>query len=124
MVRVMRACVGHGSTRSDAKTSSIVALASSTRFCRQSRRARIAWAVVQSIEELLEDPQVAANGYIADVEADGVHYRLPNVPVQFDEKPAELTRAPEHSEHTELILNEIGYGWDEIAVLQQARVIP
>lgn len=82
------------------------------------------WAVVQSIEELLEDPQVKANGYIADVEADGVHYRLPNVPVQFDEQPAELTRAPEHSEHTELILNEIGYGWDEIAVLQASGVIP
>ena len=82
------------------------------------------WAPVQSVTELLDDPQVKANGYIADVEAHGVSYRLPNVPVQFDEKPANLRPAPEHGEHTERILTEIGYDWDEIAVLQGAGVIP
>jgi crotonobetainyl-CoA:carnitine CoA-transferase CaiB-like acyl-CoA transferase len=82
------------------------------------------WAPVQSIAELLEDPQVRANGYVADVDADGLSYRLPNVPVQFDEQPAQLRRAPEHSEHTELILNEIGYDWDEIGVLHDEGVIP
>ncbi len=82
------------------------------------------WAPIQSVNELLEDPQVTANGYVADVEANGVAYRLPNVPVQFDEKPADLRPAPEHGEHTELILNEIGYEWDEISALQSAGVIP
>lgn len=82
------------------------------------------WAAVQTVSEVLDDPQVLANGYISEVESGGVRYRLPNVPVQFDEQPAELTRAPEHGEHTELILNEIGYDWDEIAVLQDAGVIP
>ena len=82
------------------------------------------WAPVQTITEVLDDPQVTANGYIAEVEANGVHYRLPNVPVQFDEQPATLTKAPEHGEHTELILNEVGYDWDEISDLQSAGVIP
>jgi crotonobetainyl-CoA:carnitine CoA-transferase CaiB-like acyl-CoA transferase len=86
------------------------------------------WAPVQSVIELLDDPQVVANGYIAEVEAGDVSskrtYRLPNVPVQFDEKPAQLRPAPEHGEHTELILNEIGYDWDEITALQAAGVIP
>lgn len=82
------------------------------------------WAPVQSVTELLDDPQVAANDYIADVEAHGVSYRLPNVPVQFDGKPAVLRRAPEHGEDTELLLNEAGYSWDEINALQGAGVIP
>jgi len=68
---------------------------------------------------------VTANGYVAEVESgSGVRYRLPNVPVQFDGKPAELNRAPEHGEHTELVLTEIGYDWDDIAALQSAKVIP
>jgi crotonobetainyl-CoA:carnitine CoA-transferase CaiB-like acyl-CoA transferase len=82
------------------------------------------WAPVQSVTELIDDPQVAANGYISEVEAGGVSYRLPNVPVQFGGKPAELRPAPEHSQDTELILSEIGYDWDEISALQGAGVIP
>ena len=83
------------------------------------------WAPVQAVRELIDDPQVRANGYVADVESgSGVRYRLPNVPVQFDGKPAELNRAPEHGEHTELVLTEIGYDWDDIAALQSAKVIP
>jgi crotonobetainyl-CoA:carnitine CoA-transferase CaiB-like acyl-CoA transferase len=82
------------------------------------------WAPVQSVNELIDDPQVAANGYISEVEAGDVSYRLPNVPVQFGGRPAELRPAPEHSQDTELILNEIGYDWDEISALQGAGVIP
>ena len=43
------------------------------------------WAPVQSVAELLDDPQVEANGYVGDVVIDGeTAYRLPAVPVQFD----------------------------------------
>jgi crotonobetainyl-CoA:carnitine CoA-transferase CaiB-like acyl-CoA transferase len=82
------------------------------------------WAVVQSVTELLEDPQVLANDYIGTVEDGDTSYRLPNVPVQFDGRPAELRRGPEHGEHTETVLLELGYGWDDIAGLQSARAIP
>ena len=83
------------------------------------------WAPVQAVTELLDDPQVQANSYIADVEAPGgVTYRLPNVPVQFDGEPAQLQRAPEHGEHTEPILIELGLDWDEIAALKDAGAIP
>ena len=83
------------------------------------------WAPVQSVEELLTDPQVTANGYLGDVEIDGgVTYRLPAVPVQFDEKPATLQPAPEHGEHTEALLLELGYDWDDIVRLKEATVIP
>ncbi len=83
------------------------------------------WAPMQSVEELLDDPQVLANGYIGEVTAEGLApYRLPNVPVQFDGQPAALRRAPEVGEHTEELLLELGYDWDGIAQLQQAGVIP
>jgi crotonobetainyl-CoA:carnitine CoA-transferase CaiB-like acyl-CoA transferase len=82
------------------------------------------WAPVQSIPEILEDPQVLANRYVGEVVVDGeAAYRLPAVPVQFDEQPPPLRRAPEHGEDTEVIVSELGYGWDEIAQLKEAKVI-
>jgi crotonobetainyl-CoA:carnitine CoA-transferase CaiB-like acyl-CoA transferase len=83
------------------------------------------WAPVQSVAELLTDPQVIANGYIGDVIGeDGPVYSLPAVPVQFDAHPPPLRRAPEHGEHTEIVLTELGYSWDEITALKESGVLP
>ena len=83
------------------------------------------WAPVQSVAELLDDPQVVANGYIGDVVVDGeTAYRLPAVPVQLDGRPPPLRRAPEHGEDTEALLLEAGYGWEQITALKEAGVIP
>lgn len=83
------------------------------------------WAPVQAVEELLTDPQTIANGYIQPVDNDGgPEFSLPAVPVQFDEQPPKLRRGPEHGEHTEAILLEIGYDWDDIASFQGEGVIP
>ena len=83
------------------------------------------WAPVQAVEELLDDPQVIANGYVGEVSlSDGPTYSLPTVPVQFDEQPPRARRAPEHGEHTEEILLELGYTWPQIEQLQAAGVVP
>lgn len=83
------------------------------------------WSPVQSVTELLDDPQVVANSYVGEVSIEGgATYRLPNVPVQFDGAPATLDRAPEHGEHTESILTELGYDWDAINALKDAGAIP
>jgi crotonobetainyl-CoA:carnitine CoA-transferase CaiB-like acyl-CoA transferase len=83
------------------------------------------WAPVQSIEELLTDPQVIANQYLGDVIVEGgPTYRLPTVPVQFDEQPPGLRPAPEHGEHTESLLLELGYDWDQIMALKDTAIIP
>jgi crotonobetainyl-CoA:carnitine CoA-transferase CaiB-like acyl-CoA transferase len=82
------------------------------------------WAPVQSVSELLHDPQVEANGYVGEVVVDGgPSYRLPAVPVQFDGRPPTLRRAPEHGEDTEALLLELGYGWEDISALKGAGVV-
>ena len=82
------------------------------------------WAPVQAVEELLDDPQVVANGYIGEVTLDdGTSYRLPAVPVQFDEQPPPMRRAPESGEHTEEILLELGYDWEAIGALKESGAV-
>jgi crotonobetainyl-CoA:carnitine CoA-transferase CaiB-like acyl-CoA transferase len=73
------------------------------------------WAPVQTAAELVDDPMVQANGYLANVHVDGTDFDLVASPVQLDEAPVPLTPAPEHGQHTEEILLELGLDWDEIA---------
>ncbi len=74
---------------------------------------------------MIDDPQVAANGYIGEVRLDDGHsYRLPAVPVQLGQEPPALRRAPEHGEHTEAVLLELGYDWERIGSLADKGVIP
>jgi crotonobetainyl-CoA:carnitine CoA-transferase CaiB-like acyl-CoA transferase len=86
---------------------------------------RIPWAPFQRVTELEADPQVSANGYLADVAvAGGDPFRVPTGAVQFDERPAAIRRAPEHGQHSEEILLELGMEWDEIAKLKRTGVVP
>src|SRR5258707_332463 len=82
------------------------------------------WAPVQTPAEVHDDPQVHANGYIAQVDmGNGVSLPLVTSPVQFDEQPSRPSRAPEHGEHTEAVLLELGMTWDEIGGLKDQGVI-
>lgn len=94
-----------------------------------------AWAPVQDPAELPHDAQVQANGYLGTIDLDdgrgggddggGGGDGLPMVtsPVQFDERPGEPRRPPEHGQHTEEVLLELGLTWDEITALKDAGAI-
>jgi crotonobetainyl-CoA:carnitine CoA-transferase CaiB-like acyl-CoA transferase len=82
------------------------------------------WAVVQTPGEVHDDPQVRANGHLADVAmSDEVSLPMVTSPVQFDGKPGRPRRAPEHGEHTEEVLLELGLTWDEITALKAGGAI-
>jgi crotonobetainyl-CoA:carnitine CoA-transferase CaiB-like acyl-CoA transferase len=82
------------------------------------------WAPVQNALEVGHDPQLVANGMIADVvDAEGELRQLVSSPVQFDETPLEVRRAPLFAEHTDAILREIGRGDEEILQLKVDGVV-
>jgi crotonobetainyl-CoA:carnitine CoA-transferase CaiB-like acyl-CoA transferase len=84
------------------------------------------FTIVNALNDLPNDPQMLANDYI--VEFDHPAYgstQYVGVPVRLSETPGSIRApAPEHGQHTELILTELlGYGWDEVGVLRERGVI-
>ena len=69
----------------------------------------------RTAHEVHFDPQAIANGYLPRVtDAADNEFALAASPVQFDETPLTLTRAPGHGEHTDAVLAELGYNDEEI----------
>lgn len=75
--------------------------------------------LIQSYDELEADPQVVANSYIQHVERDGqAAVPLVGTGIAVDGEPVRIERlSPELGEHTEEVLLEAGYTWDEIEAL-------
>ncbi len=83
------------------------------------------WAPFQSLLDLVDDEQAIANDMIAEVEvaSGGKPFRVVRGPVQFNHEPLVTTRAPQASEHTEIVLMELGMDWDRIEQLKDAGAI-
>ena len=82
------------------------------------------WAPVQTIDEVLSDPQAHAAGGFVEV-PDGVGTTLlPATPADFEGTPIEhRAMAPGHGEHTEAILRELDKDESTIATLRAVGVL-
>ena len=84
------------------------------------------YARVQSTDELEHDPQVIANNYITTFDHPVIgSIKMCNHPNIYSETPSGIFKeAPELGQHTEEILvDELGYTWDDITALQDKGVI-
>ena len=84
------------------------------------------WAPAADELEISRDPQAAANGYVGVMQhRSGIEFKVLGAPFKLDQAPTtNYSSAAELGEHTELVLEELGYDWDAIAALKQAGVIP
>lgn len=88
--------------------------------------AKLMAARVNDYAEVANDPQVLANGYITEVaREDGKpSVRMVNHPIIYAKTPAKIRGlAPEFDQHTEEVLLEAGYTWEELEELRGSRVI-
>ena len=80
---------------------------------------------VRRRHEMLDDPQVAHNEIVHEIEQPGVGaIRQARPAARFGATPANAPQpAPWHGEHSAAILGEIGYTDDEITALQRSGVV-
>ena len=83
------------------------------------------FTVVNSVDDLPEDPQMRVNGYIVDLDhPSSVRHRWWACRCASRRHRSVRMPAPEHGQHTELILTELlGYDWDHVAHLRKKGVI-
>ncbi len=89
------------------------------------RDADIPCSLVQNYAEVVQDPQVVENDYIVDFTHPQVGpIKVIGVPIQLSETPGAVrTMAPEFGQHTEEVLLEHGYTWEQIEQLRSENVI-
>ncbi|HUI25942.1 MAG TPA: CoA transferase [Candidatus Kryptonia bacterium] len=84
------------------------------------------FTIVNSVDDLPDDPQVIANRYIDNFEHPAFgRTQVVGVPFRLSETPGTIrTPAPEFGQHTEEVLTELlGYSWDDVARLREQEVI-
>jgi crotonobetainyl-CoA:carnitine CoA-transferase CaiB-like acyl-CoA transferase len=89
-------------------------------------KARIPAGAVNTPQEALDDPHIAAMGYLKRMEFPGLPGPAPimETPVRLSQTPGALSfRAPLLGEHTQAILTELGYSENEIEDFRAEGVV-
>jgi len=87
--------------------------------------AGLPWSSVQSFPEVINDPQARANDFFVSYEhpAHGLMEGVAN-PVKLSESPETVRMsAPEFGQHTEEVLLESGYSWEDIVQFKEQGII-
>jgi crotonobetainyl-CoA:carnitine CoA-transferase CaiB-like acyl-CoA transferase len=82
-------------------------------------------APVAGYSDLVQDPQVRDNEYVVEVDhPTRGRILVVGAPWRFSETPAEIApAAPELGQHTEEVLQELGYDWEQISALREQGAI-
>jgi crotonobetainyl-CoA:carnitine CoA-transferase CaiB-like acyl-CoA transferase len=84
------------------------------------------FSIVSAVDDLPDDPQVRANGYVTTMQHPTFGPTdVVGVPVKLSDTPGSVRLpAPEFGQHTEEILTGLlGYSWEEVERLRAAEVI-
>lgn len=89
------------------------------------KEAGIIYTPVQSPSEVFKDEQAQANKYVIDIDHPvWGQIKMIGFPWEFHDTPAAVQReAPELGQHTEEILLELGYTWEDIVNFKDLEVI-
>jgi crotonobetainyl-CoA:carnitine CoA-transferase CaiB-like acyl-CoA transferase len=89
------------------------------------RSADIVAAPINTLLEASNDPDVLANGYVAEVEYPdfGKTLKVHGSPWRFSETPAKIGVAPKLGAHTNEVLERLGYSTDRIRDLREQKII-
>jgi crotonobetainyl-CoA:carnitine CoA-transferase CaiB-like acyl-CoA transferase len=89
------------------------------------RGADIVSAPINTLLEASNDPDVVANGYVAEVEypKHGKTLKVHGSPWQFSETPPHIGVAPDLGADNDTVLGELGFGAAEIAELRERKII-
>ena len=79
---------------------------------------------ILSMKELAAEPSLRATGTVVEVDHPSAAStsRVGN-PIKLSDSPTEVKRSPLLGEHTEEVLEELGFGAAEIAALRAEKVI-
>jgi crotonobetainyl-CoA:carnitine CoA-transferase CaiB-like acyl-CoA transferase len=118
--------IGHDDQREAllAKLDELFATGLRDDWVRKLRDADIVSAPINTLLEASNDPDVVANGYVAEVEHPK-HGKLKvhGTPWQFSETPAKIGIAPELGADNDGVLAGLGYSAAEIAGLRERKIV-